>query len=321
MDHRRRSVWSTADVQFVAVLVNYNSGPDLRLALQSIADEMGREGVLRGPAATSRRAGPSGPAAQAWEAIVIDNASSDGSTAFAEGFGPAVRLLRNRENVGFGRGVNQGVRASTGTPILIMNPDCRLTPGALAVLKAELEVHPECALVGPRVLDPDGSVQGSVRGDPDMLTGLFGRSSRLRRLLPWLPVSSRNVVIPAALAAGTRSIPVDWVSGACMLVRRDCFEAVGGFDERYFLYWEDADLCRRLRARGYHIRYVPGADVVHRVGQSSRTARADSIRAFHASAYRYYATHVAPAALNPKRLLARLLLSARCWLALRQARS
>ena len=86
-----------------------------------------------------------------------------------------------------------------------------------------------------------------------------------------------------------------------MLVRRSAFEEVGGFDARYFLYWEDADLCRRLRARGYEIRYVPGATAVHRVGHSSRTARAASIRAFHESAYLYYATHVAPGAFNPKR--------------------
>jgi hypothetical protein len=343
-------------VQVAAVIVNYNGGPDLRLALQSIVDEMGpTEGrlnaastigvapaagaeapALRGgrsgdatprasETAALRSAGASAPATgcdvPAWEAVVVDNASSDGSAAIAEEFAPGVRLLRNRDNVGFGRGVNQGVQASTGAFILIMNPDCRLTGGALTTLQAELEAHPECALVGPRVLDPDGAVQGSVRGDPDMLTGLFGRTSRLRRLLPWLPVSSRNVVAPPTLAPGARSVSVDWVSGACMLVRRDCFQAVGGFDERYFLYWEDADLCRRLRARGYQIRYVPGADVVHRVGQSSRTARAASIRAFHDSAYRYYATHVAPAALNPKRLVARVLLAVRCWLALRQARS
>jgi GT2 family glycosyltransferase len=105
-----------------------------------------------------------------------------------------------------------------------------------------------------------------------------------------------------------------------MLVRRSAFESVGGFDERYFLYWEDADLCRRLRARGYRVRYVPGATAVHSVGRSSRSAPAASIRAFHQSAYRYYATHVAPGVLNPKRLLARVLLSARCWWKLRHAK-
>jgi GT2 family glycosyltransferase len=286
-------------VQVAAVIVNYNSGADLRQALQSFADEM---------------AGSPG------EAVVVDNASADGSAAIVEEFAPRARLLRNAENVGFGRGVNQGVRASSAPFILVMNPDCRLTRGSIEAMRAGLEADPRCALVGPRVLDPDGSIQGSVRGDPDMLTGLFGRTSPLRRLMPWLPASTRNVIPDEAGRHDGGSIVVDWVSGACMLVRRDAFESVGGFDERYFLYWEDADLCRRLRARGHHVRYVPGAQVVHRVGQSSRTARADSIRAFHASAYRYYATHVAPAALSPKRLLARILLSARCWLALRHAR-
>jgi GT2 family glycosyltransferase len=192
-----------------------------------------------------------------------------------------------------------------------MNPDCWLQPGALSTLAAELERRPDCAIVGPRILNPDGSVQGSARGDPDMLTGLFGRTTWLRRLLPGLGVSRRNVV--EAEAAGGASRVVDWLSGACMLVRREAFERVHGFDEGYFLYWEDADLCRRLRAEGQHVRYVPTATAVHRVGHSSRSASAMATRAFHASAYRYYATHVAPGALNPKRLLARALLAVRCW--------
>ena len=149
----------------------------------------------------------------------------------------------------------------------------------------------------------------------------FGRSSSLQRLLPSLRVAHRNVVSDDAIASGRSSVVVDWLSGACMLARRDALEEVGGFDERYFLYWEDADLCRRLRARGYHVRYVPEATAVHEVGHSSRRAKAASIRAFHASAYLYYTTHVAPAPLDPKRAVARALLAARCWLRLRQAGS
>jgi GT2 family glycosyltransferase len=286
--------------EVAAVLVNYNAGAELRRALRSVADEM---------------------AGTPWEAVVVDNASSDGSAAIAGEFAPHARLIANRENAGFGRGVNQGIAASAAPLILIMNPDCRLAPGAVAALRGELDAHPACAIAGPRVIDPDGSIQGSARGDPDMLTGLFGRTGLLRRLLPGAPVSTRNVVTEEAIRSAARSVVVDWVSGACMLARRSALDAVGGFDEGYFLYWEDADLCRRLRGRGHHVRYVPGASAVHQVGHSSRTARADSIRAFHASAYRYYATHVAPAALDPKRLLARGLLAARCWLALRQARS
>lgn len=274
-----------------AVIVNYNAGPELRTALQSIAAEM---------------------AGRAWEAVVVDNVSTDGSSDYVWEFAPNARVLRNTENVGFGRGINQAVAASTGPLVLIMNPDCRLERGAVAAMRAELEGRPKCAVVGPRVLDPDGSEQGSARGDPDMLTGLFGRTGVLRHLLPWASVSRRNVV-----EGNGGSVTVDWVSGACMLVRRSAFDEAGGFDARYFMYWEDADLCRRLRARGYEIRYVPAAAAVHQVGHSSRSAQAASIRAFHESAYLYYATHVAPGAWNPKRAIARVLLTARCWWRLR----
>jgi GT2 family glycosyltransferase len=251
-----------------------------------------------------------------WEAVVVDNASSDGSTAVIESFANTT-LIRNPTNVGFGRAVNQAVAVSKAPLLLLINPDCRLVPGALLTMRAVLDAEPACAVVGPRILDPDGTVQGSARGDPDMLTGLFGRTGALRVLLPFLSVARRNVVVEEAIRASASSIVVDWISGACMLVRRDAFLAAGGFDERFFLYWEDADLCRRLRNRGFHIRYVPDAAAVHQVGRSSQTARRSSIRAFHASAYLYYATHVAPGTLNPRRLLARALLGMRCWWLLR----
>lgn len=281
-----------------AVIVNYNAGPELATALQSIADELG---------------------SAEWDAVVVDNASSDGSAGAVARFGPNARLLRNERNVGFARAVNQGLAGTTAPLVLIMNPDCRLAPGAMRALEAELAAHAGCAIAGPRILNPDGSIQGSARGDPDMLTGLFGRSTLLRRILPNSSISKRNVVSGDDLSSGERSLAVDWVSGACMLARRQALAQVGGFDERYFLYWEDADLCKRLRAAGFHVRYVPGATAVHRVGHSSRTVRASAIRAFHASAYLYYATHVAPRPLQPARLLARLLLTVRCWLSLRQA--
>ena len=283
-------------VSIAAILVNYNSGAELKDALQSVANEM--------------RDAP-------WEAVVVDNASSDGSADSVIAFAPHAKLIRNLQNVGFARGVNQGLAASIAPLVLILNPDCRLTTGAVATLRSQLDRHARCAIAGPRILDPDGSPQGSARGDPDMLTGVFGRTSRLRRALPWLAVSKRNVA-DAGGREDAASVVVDWVSGACMIARRDALESVSGFDERYFLYWEDADLCRRLRSGGWHIRYVPGATAVHRVGQSSRTARAASVRAFHESAYLYYATHVAPGALNPKRLVARALLAARCRWQLRR---
>ena len=276
-----------------AVIVNYNAGSELRRALESI----------------DREAGGS------WQAVVVDNGSADGSEAAAMEFAQ-VRLIRNSGNVGFARGVNQAIRACPAARIVIMNPDCQLMPGALPPLMAALDADPRCAVAAPLVRNPDGSPQGNARGDPDMLTGLFGRSSALRRTLPELDVARRNVI---AGTADDAAAAVDWVSGACMLVRRDAFINVGGFDERYFMYWEDADLCRRLRAHGHTIRFVPAASAVHQVGQSSRTARTQSVRAFHDSAYLYYSTHVAPGALNPKRWIARALLAIRCWWKLTRA--
>ena len=289
-----------ARTSVAAVIVNFNAGEALAESLQSLARDPDVD----------------------WEAVVVDNASSDGSADAVEAVAPWVRLVRNRENVGFGRGVNQGIAATKAPLVLLINPDCVIRPGATAMLERVLRDDPTCAIVGPRILDPDGSVQGSARGNPDMFTGLFGRTSALRRVLPGSTLSQRNVVSaddPQRHASGDASKVVDWVSGACMLARRSALEQVGGFDERYFLYWEDADLCRRLRGEGFAIRYAPEAVAVHQVGRSSATAKAASIRAFHRSAYLYYATHVAPGVWNPKRWLARALLTARCWWRLRAA--
>ena len=282
-----------------AILVNYNAGRELALALRSVEADC---------------------AAIPWEAVVVDNASTDGSAAVVESF-PQTSLIRNATNVGFGRAVNQAVGRRKAPLLLLI--ESGLPRAARRHVDAALGARrePSCAVVGPKILDPNGAVQGSARGDPDMLTGLFGRTGALRVLMPFLPVARRNVVVEDAVRSGASSVVVDWLSGACLLVRRDAFLAAGGFDERFFLYWEDADLCRRLRGRGYEIRYVPGAAAIHQVGRSSQTARHSSIRAFHTSAYLYYATHVAPGALNPRRLLARLLLGARCWWQLRASRS
>lgn len=270
---------------FTIVIVNYNGGDHLERCLASLAAHAADAPV-----------------------IVVDNASSDGSEARASRR-PNVTVIRNHTNTGFAAAVNQGVAAAAeGAPVLLLNPDCQLTAGAAGELERELDAHPECAIVAPLVLDEDGTVQGSVRGDPTILTGLFGRTTWLTRMLPNSWAAKRNV--QTGRAPETTSRTADWVSGACMLLRRAPFDAVGGFDERYFLYWEDADLCRRLRAHGHTIRYAPAAAVTHAGGASSRSARALSIRAFHRSAFIYYRTHVARTPLT--RALGWLLLTARC---------
>lgn len=272
------------------VIVNYNAGAALSATLASLPE--GLDGI-------------------GWDCVVVDNRSVDGSERAAERGDGRVRLLRNGANVGFARGVNAGL-AHTGAPlVLILNPDCVLDRESVARLRCELLRWPRCAIVGPRILDPDGGLQDSARGDPNLMTGIFGRTGSLSRLLPGLHVVRKNLVAQQALQSGASSTVVDWVSGACMLARRDALTLVGGFDEAYFLYWEDADVCRRLRTAGWETRYVPSAIVRHQVGQSSRTAPGLANREFHRSAYRYYVTHVVPQRFHPGRAVAWTILAAR----------
>jgi GT2 family glycosyltransferase len=273
------------------IVVNFNSGESLVRCLRSIGEHA--------PDAT---------------VVVVDNASVDGSTDAAALKHPQVELRRNTKNVGFARAMNQGLAAIDAELVLLLNPDCYLTENAVEMLVDELARHPECAAAGPQIRNDDGSVQGSARGDPTLFTGLFGRTTLLTRLFPNSRLARRNVRTDAGLVTSGESYAVDWVSGACLLARRAAVTALGGFDERYFLYWEDADLCRRLRAAGHTIRYVPSSIVVHSGGVSSRGVRALATRAFHESAYTYYATHVAKTSVE--RLLARMLLAVRCRLKL-----
>jgi GT2 family glycosyltransferase len=274
--------------EFSVVVVNFNAGEDLRTCLESVSRSL---------------------SGRIWDAVVVDNASTDESCSSISHY-ESVSIHRNQTNTGFASGVNLGLSLTSGKYVLIINPDCWIEGGAVGCLESELERHSKCALVGPKILDLDGTVQGSARGDPTMLTGLFGRTALLGRLFPGSSLARKNV--RALEMAKDSSSEVDWVSGACMLARRGPLLAAGGFDTRYFLYWEDADLCRRLRAQGLTIRYVPDAEVVHRVGQSRSMAKSLAIREFHRSAYLYYRTHVATSSASLSRWIAKGLLSVRC---------
>ena len=275
------------------VIVNFDSGSALTQTLASL--ETGMRGLE-------------------WDGVVVDNASTDGSEQAAHTADTRIKLLRQSRNRGFGAGVNIG-RAATGAPfVLVLNPDCQLQPDAVRALLHEIERFPECAIVAPQILDPAGTLQESARGDPNSLTGLFGRTSFLSRMFPFLSVVRRNLAAEAVVKSGESSQPVDWVSGACMVVRRTALEQIGGFDERYFLYWEDADLCRRLRTAEWQIRYMPRAVAVHQVGQSSKNVPRLANREFHRSAYLYYTTHVISQRMHPARPVAWSILKLRALL-------
>jgi N-acetylglucosaminyl-diphospho-decaprenol L-rhamnosyltransferase len=287
------------------IVVNYNTGELTRRCLESVARDL---------------------ADVEWEGIVVDNASVDRSAASLQDI-PRVRVLANDRNVGFGAAVNQAAGYVSSAPdfqrptsnlrpaelLFLLNPDCDLQPGAFRALVETLDTHPDCAITAPRLLNADGSVQASARGEPDALTGLFGRHALLTKFFPASAAARRNLPAQDLVDAGVESADVDWVMAAAMLVRRAAFDEVGGFDERFFLYWEDADLCRRLRDRKWKTRYVPRAIVKHPGGASAATDSAFATREFHRGAYRYYATHVVTSPWHPARWLAKIALRLRAW--------
>jgi N-acetylglucosaminyl-diphospho-decaprenol L-rhamnosyltransferase len=248
------------------VIVNYKTYPELEECLASLL-----------PAPASDR-----------EVIVVDHSSSTLELERLSAKFTGVRTAPTENNPGFSAGINAGARLARGRHLLILNPDTRMQPGAVDAMSAYLDAHADTAVVGARVEDPGGTVQRSARRFPTMLTGLAGRSSLVTRLWPDNPLSRHDT-----LADATTTVPreVDWVAGSCMAVSADAFRRVGGMDEQFFLYWEDADLCKRLKEAGWKTIYLPSAVVVHGVGRSRRHARALSVRAFHRSAYVYFRKH------------------------------
>jgi len=222
------------------------------------------------------------------EVIVVDNASGDETIPRVLRFGRAVRLLPNPVNRGFSRAVNQGLRASSGVYVMLLNPDCRVEPEALATLIDFMERTPEAGACGPKILSPDGSVQLSCRAFPSHSTAFFHRHSLFTRLFPHNPHSDRYLKTRWDHAEVAQ---VDWVSGAAMLLRRSALRGVGAMDEDYFLYCEDVDLCWRLRERNLATFFVPDAVVWHHVGRSARQTPLRALYERHRSMYTFYKKH------------------------------
>lgn len=223
-----------------------------------------------------------------FEVIVVDHSGVPSEAARVSRTFPRIRWIAVAENPGFAAGVNRAARAAHGRYVLLLNPDCLLDGDVPRVLASWLDEHPQVAVCGALVRDADGSVQASARRFPDVTTGFAGRTAWMTRLWPENRWTRRNLV---ARDGATAPIEVDWVSGACMMMRRMAFEAVGGMDEQFFLYWEDADLCLRLKRAGWLTVYNPAVGVTHLTGRSSARVRRESLIAFHRSAFRYFRKH------------------------------
>jgi GT2 family glycosyltransferase len=229
---------SGAEPDLSILIVSYNTREDLEACLASL-DAAG--GVER-------------------QTIVVDNASADGSAAMVRGLYPRVELIENDTNRGFAAAVNLAARRARGRHLLLLNPDTRVPAGTLAALVAFADRTPAAAAVGPRLRNPDGSVQRSCwRAYPSL--GMALADALFLWKLPWLPLVRRFEYGPGEL---DRARPVGHLLGACMLVPRRAWEEIGELDESYFLYLEETDWCHRARAAGGEIWHLPEVDVVHR---------------------------------------------------------
>ena len=225
------------------------------------------------------------------DVTVVDNASGDGSPEMVAAEFPWVCLIRNARNLGFGAAHNQALRLARGRYLVVLNSDATPSPGALGTLVEFLDAHPRVAVAGPRLRYPDGRVQPSRRRFPTVATLLL-ESTQLQRFWPDNLVLRRYYV---ADRSDDEPQDVDWLVGACLCIRASAAAEVGLFDERFFMYSEELDWCRRFRAAGWGVAYVPQAEVVHVEGASARLDLSARGTLFQTSKLQYAAKWHGPA--------------------------
>lgn len=240
-----------------AVVVDYDAGDALRRCVDSLHDA----GVI--------------------DVVVVENGSSKGAPALLASE-PPPRIVVAARNGGYGAGANLGAAETDRELLLVCNPDLVVDRAMVDVLVASLDAHPGAAVAGPMLLEPDGTVYPSGRAFPALVDSLgHGFVGLLWRGNPW----TRRYRLLGDDQLRARD--ADWVSGACFLVRAEAFWAVGGFDEAYFMYVEDVDLCWRLHRAGWAVRYEPAAQVVHEQGRSTSRRPYRMLVAHHRSMLRF----------------------------------
>jgi hypothetical protein len=222
------------------------------------------------------------------QVTVVDNASGDGTAELVGESFPEVRLLRLDRNLGFAAANDLAARNLPGEALLLLNPDAVLVGNALAVMRAALVEDPRRGAISPRIDRPDGRLDAACRRSfPTPLSALW----RLGGLSRLLPSSSRFGAYNLTHLPVDQATEIDSGSGACLLIRRGVWDQLGGFDQRFFMFGEDLDLCWRMRELGFTVWYEPGARVVHRKGTSSRQVALPMLVAFHRSMWRFYRIH------------------------------
>ncbi len=237
------------------IIVNWNARELLRRCLASI--EAGR-GTL------------------SLEVIVVDNASSDDSVRMVRDEFSWVKLIVSQENLGYTRGNNLGALGFRGRHLFILNPDTEIVGDALQQMRVYLDTHSTVGAVGPQLLNPDGSVQSSRRRFPDLVTAFFSDSPFSWR---WFHHNRFTRAYLMSDSSDTEIQPVDWLVGAALMIKRESWQAIGPFDERFFMYSDEVDWCHRCRDLGWEIHYLPTAQVIHcHKGSASQVGRLTQFR-------------------------------------------
>ena len=250
------------------VIVNHNTCQELQACLASIE--------LEAPS----------------DVVVVDNTSSDGSVEMVRAEYPWVKLYANTTNPGYGAAANQAIASCTAQYVLLLNSDTLLQIGALEALSSYLDQHPRAAIVGPRLVSPDGILQASCYPFPTPFNTFLENSTcaiLLGRLIRRYVPAIRRLYLRTWPHTHAKIVP--WVKGAAIAIRREAFEAVGGFDESFFMYFEDTDLCYRLKSAGWNVHFAPVTTVVHAGNASTAQYRADMAVQLLASTVRFYQRH------------------------------
>ena len=221
------------------------------------------------------------------EVVVVDWSSDAVQREAVAARHASVRFLPREDNGGFSAGVNLASTVTTAPVLLLLNPDTEVQGPIVRALSGWLETHPQTGAVGPSVLNTNRTIQPSARRFPGLTTVLGGRSTWLTRRFPNNWFSRRNLLHDHT-DPGAEFRKVDWLAGSCFATPRAVFDRLGGLDEMFFMYWEDADYCRRARALGLECHHLPTTEVIHIGGLSSAQNGVMSIRAFHRSAFRLY---------------------------------
>lgn len=244
------------------------------------------------------------------EIVVIDNASTDGTPEKFRKTFPDITFVENSKNIGHPRAVNQGFKTVTGNRILLLDADTEVKYGALRKMSEFLDEYPDVCMVAPRLFNTDGSIQEGARNFPTVFNGIFSRRGLLTRIFP-NNIFSRKYL---ALDSHTKQTPfqVEHISSAAMFFRKSLLDSVGSFDEAYKGYWVDADWCKRIQKAGEKIFCIPKAVFIHHEQNYSYSKKNYSrIISFHNGVSRFYRLHYTLGYLDPRYLIADLLLSIR----------